>query len=124
MSVRWVESLEDFLEYSTFKVSEWKGKAMPLHAKAQLSAQADKLRYASWCNSENAHGMGLFKIASSAKDFWGSLCSRDLGEWFVRKCLLPVVGQQFFEIAVGICCQSLNDVCQICPWFDAMTPAS
>ena len=50
---------------------------------------------------------------------WGNF-GKSLGLMF----LLPVVGQEFIEIAGGIFSKSLNDVSQIRPRLDAVTSAS
>jgi hypothetical protein len=41
------------------------------------------------------------------RDFWGILCNYDFCKLFRRIFLFPVVGEQFFEFAGGIFCQSL-----------------
>lgn len=67
--------------------------------------------------------MGLFRIPSSANCFWGILYNHDFSKCPDRIFLLPIVGQEFFEVRDRIFSQSLNNIRQICPGFDAMTPA-
>ena len=93
---------------------------MPPVTASQLSAESDRVNYVSVCSDKNCHRLRFFDIGCSLSDFWGTTDGGDFGESFGWIFLLPVVGQQFIEVASWIFGKSLNDVGQVRPGLDAV----
>ena len=85
---------------------------------------SDKACTVSLCRFGSADGMGVARIYRVKRDFWGILYISDFSIFRWLRFRLPVVGEQFFEVALRIFFQSLNYIVEIAPWFNAVTAAN
>ncbi len=86
---------------------------MPPAIASQLSAESDRENYVSFRSDKNPHRRRLFRLGWDLSDFWGTADGVVLGESFGWIFLLPVVGQQFIEVASWIFGEPLNNVGQV-----------